>query len=314
MGCVVVKEASVVALEHFGKYERMLEPGIHFFNPFKYGTTDPLSLKLQSTDFKLETITSESLSVIIHIAVQYRIDTGDLKPLESVIVDPNDEIDENADCLKKDKVISMTKDQRLYKAYYTIERPLHQMEQHIDSYFRTYAAKHTLKEMLQEQNVMSDSLCKILNTEMNPFGYLIFRCMVTDIDPPPEIKRTMNSVLTSQNTRQAMINEAEGKKAAAILEAEGLRSVKQLEGEGVSLQRRAIADGLHETMKSFGQDTDGMDPNTISSIILTMQYMDTINHATQNGNNSFILSSNPLGAVTMEEQLKTSFLSTRPIK
>jgi regulator of protease activity HflC (stomatin/prohibitin superfamily) len=205
----------------------------------------------------------------------------------------------------------MTKEKCLYNAYYSTEDPLRQMEQHIDSYFRTFAAKHTLKEMLLEQNTMSGELLTLLNREMKQFGFLVCRSMVTDIDPPPEIKRTMNSVLTSQNTRQAMINEAEGKKTAAILEAEGLCRVKELEGEGLSLQRKALANGLNETMKNFGQTAGDMDANTLTSTILTMQYIDMLNHASQNGNNSFILSSNPLGAVSMEEQLKTSFLATR---
>jgi regulator of protease activity HflC (stomatin/prohibitin superfamily) len=299
MGCVSVRESSVCALERFGKFERLLEPGLHFYNPFLYGVREPLSLKLQAIDYRVETITSESLSVEIHVGVQYRIDSSDERPLEEVIVDAEDRQ-------------AISRQQKLYQAYYSVSNPQHQMEQHIFSYFRSFAAKHTLKQLQSLQDEMSGNLLRELNQEMNRFGYKIFRCMVTDIDPPNDIKKSMNSVLSSKNMREAMINEAEGRKAAAILQAEGECEVQRLEGEGMSLQRQALAVGLQKTMEGFGCDTAHIDPNALTGIILTTQYTDMLKKAAENGSNTFILSSNPLGAVSIDEQLKTSFLSTQP--
>ena len=185
------------------------------------------------------------------------------------------------------------------------------MQQYIMGYFRTFAAQHTLQELLLEQVNMSHNLRELLNNQMKRYGFDITDCVVTDIDPPKEIKQTMNSVLSSQNRRQAMINEAEGKKQAAILEAEGLCQVRKLEGEGMSLQRQALADGLRETMLKFGCQDQTMELDALTGVMLTTQYIDMLSHAAVSGGNSFILSSNPLGAVTIDEQLKASFLATR---
>lgn len=301
MGCVSVRESSVRALEKWGKFERFLEPGLHLFNPLLYSVGDPLSMRLQTIDYKVDSITKESLSVLIHVGIQFYIDATDTsepqpQSLESVVVDDG---------------LHLKRHEKLYKAYYGVAQPVHQIEQHILSYFRAFAAQHTLQELLLAQSTMSDALLRMLNQEMLPFGYRIFRCVVTDIDPPKEIKQSMNTVLSSQNKQQAMINEAEGKKRAAILEAEGLCQVKKLEGEGMSLQRQALADGLHTTMNKFGHGPQDMDSQSLTSVVLTMQYLDMLTHAAQNGSNSFILSSNPLGAVSIDEQLKTSMLATR---
>jgi regulator of protease activity HflC (stomatin/prohibitin superfamily) len=66
MGCVIVKENTVVAQERLGRFVKFLEPGLHVFNPFIFGTKEPLSFNLQAIDYNVETITKESLSVQIH--------------------------------------------------------------------------------------------------------------------------------------------------------------------------------------------------------------------------------------------------------
>lgn len=294
MGCANVSEATVAIVEKFGKFEKILGPGLHFYNPFVRSAGGRLSLRLETYDYCIETITSESLSVTIHVGIQFRVD--DEQPLECVIVDT-------------DGSVSSERSQKLYRAYYSMSNPVHQMQQHINSYFRTFASQHSLKELQCAQSEMQGALQDILNREMNPFGYRIFRCMVTDIDPPTEVKATMNAVLSSQNKQQAMINEAEGKRQAAILEAQGECEVKRLHGVGLSLQREALADGLQSAMKKLGQEPEALDHNSASTMMLTMSYIDMLGHAAQSGGNSFILSSNPLGAVAIDEQLKASFLS-----
>ncbi len=34
MGCAIVKESTVVSLERWGRFERLLEPGMYLYNPF----------------------------------------------------------------------------------------------------------------------------------------------------------------------------------------------------------------------------------------------------------------------------------------
>lgn len=300
MGCINVKESTVVALERFGKFESLLKPGLHFYNPFLRSTREALSLRLETFDCRVETITSESLSVIIHVGIQYRIDDGrELAEMDSIVVD--------------DGEMTSERSKKLYKAYYGMSNPIHQMQQHINSYFRTFASGHSLKELLSAQTTMQDSLLGILDKEMSPFGYKIFRCMVTDIDPPPEVKSTMNAVLSSQNKQQAMINEAEGKKQAAILAAQGECEVKELQGRGMALQKEALASGLSNALVKLGQNPKDMSCESAAALFLTSGYNDVMGQAAQGGGHSWILTSNPLGAVTMEDQLKTSFISSSQI-
>lgn len=283
-----------------GKFERWLEPGFHTFNPLVYGTRPPLSLRLQSTDFAVDTITQERASVRIHVGVQYRIDEG--TELQSVVVEAGEETP-----LKT----GQGRAAKLYQACYSMSDPLVQIEQHVYQFFRSYTAMHSLNELLQSQQALSDALVEKLNAEMRPFGYIIFRCLVTDIHQPQDVMASMNSVLASQNKQQATINEAEGRKRAAILEAEGMCEVKRLEGLGMSQQRQQLAAGLHETMRSFGQDPTTLRDGTLNSILLTTNYIDMLTHAALKGNNTFILSSNPLGATAIDEQLKTSLLAAQ---
>ena len=161
--------------------------------------------------------------------------------------------------------------------------------------------------MFLSKSKLSDDLVGKLNKEMNQFGFSIHRALITDIDPPQNVKETMNLVLSSQNKRDAAIMEAEGRKKAAILEAEGLAKVRELEGIGLANQRKALADGLKNSISDFGGDPGKLNAEELTTTIITMQYIEMLNHAALNGKHTFIL---PTTVNTIEDQIRTGLLSS----
>jgi regulator of protease activity HflC (stomatin/prohibitin superfamily) len=64
---------------------------------------------------------------------------------------------------------------------------------------------------------------------------------VTDIALEESVMQAMNAIIAEEKRKQAVIREAEGRKASLILDAEADRAVKKLIGEGMALQRQEIA-------------------------------------------------------------------------
>lgn len=305
MGCSIIKESNVASVERFGKYDRIIHPGFHCYNCCTETVSVQHSIKVLTYEHQIETVTKESLSINIKVGFQFKINSDR-------ILETNDL--ENIELSEKTKLLSYSapvayKDP-IYLAIYSTHSPLAQMKQHISTYFRAVSCNYTMNELFLSKNKLSNELLKILNKEMIQYGYIILNVLILDIDPPLKVKETMNMVLASQNKRDATLNEAEADKKVAIMKAEGLCEVRRLEGVGLAKQRQAVVNGLKD---SIGEFCDGqkLDPRELTSTIITMQYLDMLKDAANHGKNTFILSSNPSAANSIEEQLRNAILSTK---
>jgi len=323
LGCAIIKESTVGMIENFGKFDRIVYPGCNCINCFTEKLAYTPSLKVETSNIKIETVTKESLSVTITVGIQYKINNENIELVDNLEFRKDevqlDNLSEKSNLLTNKKyggyqnsnVIHSILDSPIYKATYLTKSPISQISQFINSYFRTISCNHTMKDLFNSKNKLSNELEQILNKEMNKFGYIICKALIIDIDPPDSVKQTMNLVLASQNKRDAMLNDAEAQKAAAILHAEGIAETRRLEGIGLSQQRQALVDGLKQSVNGLCGEQAKLDPNELTSTIITMQYIDMLNTAATSGKNTFILQCNPGAASNVEDQVRTAILSSR---
>lgn len=331
MGCTIIKESDIGSIEYFGKYDRIINSGCHCYIPCIERVAYVKSLRVFSEKVALETVTKESLSVTIKVGINYKINSEEIVSDRIIVSDDDIQLDSFNEKTKlfPNKVSyqnnlpqsksgsksgfnsgSEPRKNAIYLAMYSTSDPLSMMKQHISTYFRAISCNYTMNELFLSKNKLSGELQHLLNREMEKYGYLIVDTMILDIDPPSKVKETMNMVLASQNRRDAMINEAEAEKKSAILKAEGLCEVRRLEGLGLANQRKEVVQGLKN---SIGELCDGkqLDPTELTTTIITMQYLDMLKEAAYNGKNTFILSSNPATASTIEDQMRNAILSAR---
>jgi len=321
-GCVTVQESQYKVVERFGEFSRILGPGLHCYNCMTENVAHTKSLKVMTEDLNCETVTKESLSVTMKISVQYKIRTPTEKVPVIVTQDDHEfELDnltvKTADSIESQKPLArqmrhdpseahhlaFANDNPMYLAVYACNNPIHQIKQLIEGYIRSVSRDYTLLEMFQSKNAISGGIYNMLAREITPFGLLIHRVVIGDIDPPANIKASMNRVLESQNQREAMINQAEAEKTAAILRAEGTFQVRKLEGEAIAAQRRAIVDGLRDITQQGGHEPDS---HELTTTMVLMQYLDVLNAAAINGKNTFILPSSPANITNIEADLNAA--------
>lgn len=290
-GCVVIDEASVGVVEHLGKYNRTIDPGFNCISGCGIEKVQSRpSLKIMTYDYKVETITKEQLSITIKIGIQLKINID------------ND-------------------DKAVYNATYKIKNIISQITQLVNEYFRSITRDYTMTELFETKNKISNDLRNYLNTEVQQYGYVITKALIMDIDPPDNVKNTMNLVLESERKRDAMITlanaeresmilKARAEKEAMILKAEANAQTRKLEGEGLAAQRQALANGLKTSMTSLCDKEVHLDPNELTKTILTMQYIDMLNNATHSKNNTFIMQCHPNGINSIEDQVRLANLSS----
>ena len=82
-------------------------------------------------------------------------------------------------------------------------------------------------------------------------GYKIVNTLVTDLVPDRNVLRAMNDIETKKRERDAAQQAAEAKKVMVVMAAEAEKEARKLNGEGIADQRKAIVEGLKESVCQF---------------------------------------------------------------
>ena len=82
-------------------------------------------------------------------------------------------------------------------------------------------------------------------------GYKIVNTLVTDLVPDRNVLRAMNDIETKKRERAAAQQAAEAKKVMVVMAAEAEKEARKLNGEGIADQRKAIVEGLKESVCQF---------------------------------------------------------------
>ena len=88
--------------------------------------------------------------------------------------------------------------------------------------------------------------------------------------------------------------------------AEAEAEARYLSGLGVARQRKAIVQGLQESVGAFSDEVDGATPKDVMDILLLSQYFDTLSVV---GANSLILEHDPATVASLRQSVGSSFLT-----
>ena len=273
----VVRQQSVAIIERFGKYQKLSNSGIHLRLPFGIDhIAARVQLRLLQSEIVVETKTQDNVFVMMNVATQYRVN-------ENNVTD----------------------------AYYKLIRPEAQIKSYIEDALRSSVPKLTLDELFEKKDEIALEVQKQVAEEMSTYGYIIVKTLSTKVEPDAEVKQSMNEINAAQRKRVAAQELAEADKIKIVTAAEAEAEKDRLHGVGIAEQRKAIVDGLADSIKELKGANVEMKEEQIMSILLTNQYLDTLNNFADNkGNNTIFLPANPDGV----ESIRTQILSALKAK
>lgn len=273
----VVRQQSVAIIERFGKYQKLSNSGIHLRLPFGIDhIAARVQLRLLQSEIVVETKTQDNVFVMMNVATQYRVN-------ENNVTD----------------------------AYYKLIRPEAQIKSYIEDALRSSVPKLTLDELFEKKDEIALEVQKQVAEEMSTYGYIIVKTLITKVEPDAEVKQSMNEINAAQRKRVAAQELAEADKIKIVTAAEAEAEKDRLHGVGIAEQRKAIVDGLADSIKELKGANVEMKEEQIMSILLTNQYLDTLNNFEDNkGNNTIFLPANPDGV----ESIRTQILSALKAK
>ena len=196
-------------------------------------------------------------------------------------------------------------EQNVTDAYYKLMRPEAQIKSYIEDALRSSVPKLTLDELFEKKDEIALEVQHQVAEEMTTYGYIIVKTLITKVEPDAEVKQSMNEINAAQRKRVAAQELAEADKIKIVTAAEAEAEKDRLHGVGIAQQRKAIVDGLAESIAELKEANVGMSEEQIMSILLTNQYLDTLNTFAAKGNQTLFLPNNPNGV----DDIRTQILS-----
>lgn len=269
----VVKQQTNYVIERFGKFHKVALPGLRVKIPFVDQIAKKVPLRIMQLDSVVETKTKDNVFVTIPVSVQYQV-------------------------------------QNVVDSYYRLANPERQIQSYVYDRVRTSLAKLDLDEAFSSKDQIAQDVETTLATAMNAYGFAIINTLVTDINPDPTVRASMNSINAAQREREAAVSLAEAEKIKIVKQAEADAEYKRLQGEGIAAQRKAIVDGLvsqYESLRDAGIGSEAQE------MLLLTQYFDTLQEVAKASNTqTLMLPSNPGGVNNAMEELRNSlFTATR---
>merc|ERR1712099_30779 len=109
---------------------------------------------------------------------------------------------------------------------------------------------------------------------MANYGFKIHKSLVTELMPDMQVMQSMNEINKQKRLRDASIMAAEAEKIKVVKAAEASADAAQLQGEGIARQRRAIVEGLRDSITHGTQEH--LSTDKVSELLLITQYFETL--------------------------------------
>ncbi len=273
-----VEQGNVGIVTVFGKYRRILRPGLNFLIPLIEKVSSRVSIQNRSIELEFQAITQDQANVYFKAMLLYAV------------------VNEQEETLKNVAFKFQSNNDFLTALIRTVEGST-----------RGYVATRRQAEILGLRREIVEEVKDQLDATLEGWGYHLIDLALNDITFDSVITQSMAQVVASNNLKAAATNEgdallirktkeAEAEGNAIQIASQAERNASQLRGQGVALFREEVAKGLAESAKQLEAE------NVDTALILFAMWTEAIRHVAENGKgNVLFLDGSPEG---MEKQFR----------
>lgn len=260
----IVQQGNVAVITIFGKYKRIMYPGLNFKIPVIEQIFRMISIQNKSVELEFQAITADQANVNFKVMLVYAVLNQDEHTINNVA----------------------------FK--FVDERSLMQaLIRTVEGSIRSYVATRKQADILALRTEIVTNVKEQLDDTLETWGYHLIDLQLNDIAFDEAIMRSMAQVVASNNLKAAAENEgqallitrtkaAEAEGNAIKISAEAERLAAQLRGQGVAAFREEVALGMAQSAKVMG------DANLDSSLILFSMWTEAIKHFAEQGKGNVI--------------------------
>jgi regulator of protease activity HflC (stomatin/prohibitin superfamily) len=289
---VTVKQGTIGVITIFGKYRRLLKPGLSLKIPLIEVIHSRVSIQNRAVELEFQAVTIDQANVYFKAMVLYSVNNPDEETIKNV-------------------AFKFINEQNLMQA----------LIRTIEGTIRAFVASKKQAEVLSLRKDIVDHVKDQLDTVLETWGYHLQDLQVNDITFDEVILTSMSRVVASNNLKAAAENEgqallitktkaAEADGNAIKIAANAEREAAQLRGQGIALFREEVAKGMTHAAKEM--QTADLD----TSVILFTMWTEAIKHFAENGKGNVIFLDGSSDGMkrTMEQMMSINIMDTQEKK
>ena len=283
---VTVQQGTIAVITMFGKYRRVLGPGLNMKIPFLEQVYKRISIQNRSVELEFQAITIDQANVYFKAMLLYAVVNTDEATIKNV-------------------AFKFIDDRNLMQA----------LVRTIEGSIRGFVATKKQAEVLSLRKEIVEDVKEQIDQTLETWGYHLLDLQLNDITFDEAIIKSMAQVVASSNLKAAAENEgqallitktkaAEADGNAIKIAAEAERTAAQLRGQGVALFREEVAKGMSQAAKEMEQ------ANLDTSVILFSMWTEAIKNFAEygKGNVIFLDGSSDNMQKTMKEMMAMNTL------
>ncbi|HXD94365.1 MAG TPA: SPFH domain-containing protein [Bacteroidia bacterium] len=261
---VSIQQGTVAVTTIFGKYNRILHPGLNFKIPIIEKVFKKISIQNRSAEMGFQAVTIDQANVNFTAMLLYAVFNTDEQTIKSVAFKFIDE-------------------RNLMQA----------LVRSVEGSVRAFVATKKQSEVLLLRRDIVLEIKDQLDKTLEEWGYHLIDLQLNDITFDEEVIRSMAKVVASNNLKAAAENEgqallitktkgAEAEGNAIKIAAQAEKDAAQLRGQGVALFREEVARGMSQSAKLM------QDANLDASLILFSMWTEAVKNFAEHGKGNVI--------------------------
>lgn len=277
-GLVTVNQGSIAVITLFGKYRRILLPGLNFKIPIIERVYKTISIQNRSVELEFQAVTLDQANVYFKSMILYSVLNQEEQTIKNVAF----------------KFIS---DKDLMQA----------LIRTVEGSVRGFVATKKQAEILVLRREIVEFVKEQIDQSLETWGYYLQDLQINDITFDKLIMDSMSKVVASNNLKAAAENEgqallitktkaAEAEGNAIMISANAEKEAARLRGQGVALFREEVARGMTQAAEQMKQ------ANLDTNVILFSMWTEAVKNFAELGKgNTIFLDGSPNG---MEHTMK----------
>ena len=261
---VTVKQGTIAVITVFGKYRRILRPGLNLKIPLIEQIYARISIQNRSLELEFQAVTRDQANVYFKSMILYSVINQDEETIKNVAF----------------KFIS---DKDLMQA----------LIRTVEGSIRGFVATKKQAEILVLRREIVEFVKEQIDHPLETWGYHLQDLQINDITFDKAIMESMSKVVASNNLKAAAENEgqallitktkaAEAEGNAIKISANAEKEAARLRGQGVALFREEVAKGMSQAAEQMKQ------ANLDTNVILFSMWTEAIKNFAEVGKGNII--------------------------
>jgi regulator of protease activity HflC (stomatin/prohibitin superfamily) len=261
---ITVNQGTIAVITMFGKYRRILTPGLRFKMPFIENIYKRVSIQNQSLELEFQAVTIDQANVYFKSMLLYSVQNANEETLIKV-------------------AFKFLSNKDLMQA----------LVRTVEGSIRAFVATKRQAEVLTARKDIVDYVKDQIDHSLEEWGYHLQDLQINDITFDQQVMDSMSKVVASNNLKAAAENEgqallitktkaAEAEGNAIKISAQAEKEAAQLRGQGVALFRQEVAKGMSEAAEEMKQ------ANLDTNVILFSMWTEAIKNFAEFGKGNVI--------------------------